>query len=110
MDKEKKIKAELTKLEKLFEDLPDNQLKLAAGLLQNAAFMAVTLRDLQQEVIGKGAVIVCQSGNGFATIKDNPAQKAYTTMVARYTNIIAKLSAMLPPEEEEDPLDDFRDD
>lgn len=110
MDKEKKIKAELTKLEKLFEDLPDNQLKLAAGLLQNAAFMAVTLRELQQEVIEKGAVIECQSGNGFDTIKDNPAQKAYTTMVARYTNIIAKLSAMLPPEAEDDPLDDFRED
>lgn len=110
MGKEQKIQYELTKLKKLFEGLPANQQKLAAGLLQNAAFMAVTLRELQQEVIEKGAVIECQSGNGFDTIKDNPAQKAYTTMVARYTNIIAKLSAMLPPEEEEDPLDDFRDD
>lgn len=109
MEKEKKIKAELAKLKKLFAGLPANQMTLCDGLLQNAAFMAVTLRELQQEVIEKGAVIECQSGNGFDTIKDNPAQKAYTTMVARYTQIITRLAAMMPIEEADDPLAEFAD-
>ena len=109
MEKEKEIQKELEKLKKLFANLPANQLKLCGGLLQNAAFMAVTLRELQTEVIQKGAVIECQSGNGFDTIKDNPAQKAYTTMVARYTQIISRLAAMLPGEAETNPLDEFRD-
>ena len=41
-------------------------------------------------------MIKYQSGNGFDTIRDNPAQKAYTTMISRYTGIIDQLNKMLP--------------
>lgn len=96
MDKEKQIKKEITELNKLFADIPSEQKKLVEGLIQNAAFMRVTLEELQKEVVESGAIIRCQSGNGFDTIKDNPAQKAYTTMVSRYTQIIDKLQDFLP--------------
>ena len=96
MDKEKQIKKEIEKLNKLFADIPEEQGKLVEGLIQNAAFMRVTLEELQKEVMAKGAVIQCQSGNGFDTIKDNPAQKAYTTMVSRYTQIIDQLRKFMP--------------
>lgn len=96
MEKEKQIKNEIAELNKIFRDIPSDQAKLVEGLIQNAAFMRVTLEELQKEVIENGAVIQCQSGNGFDTIKDNPAQKAYTTMVSRYTQIIKQLSELLP--------------
>lgn len=109
MDKDKKIKSEIAQLNKIFKDIPKDSGKLVEGLIQNAAFMRVTLEELQQEVIENGAVIQCQSGNGFDTIKDNPAQKAYTTMVARYTQIINQLQTFLPKQtfvEEKDPHKD----
>ena len=109
MEKSREIAKELKKLEKLFSAMPENRKRLCEGLLQNAAFMAVTLRELQQEVIAHGAVIECQSGNGFETIKDNPAQKSYTTMIARYSGIINQLLSLLPGETAEDPLAEFRD-
>ena len=111
MDKEKQIKKEISELNKLFQDIPSDQAKLVEGLIQNAAFMRVTLEELQKEVIENGAVIQCQSGNGFDTIKDNPAQKAYTTMVSRYTQIIKQLNDMLPAGGGAgDPLLDFTND
>lgn len=99
MERDKLIKKELAKLNKLFSDLPKNKLELCEGLIQNAAFMKVTLLDLQKEILENGAVIPCTSGNGFETIKDNPAQKAYTTMISRYTVIIKQLSDFLPEEQ-----------
>ena len=108
--KAKRISDELYKMRKLFRKIPDNQRALCDGLIQNAAFMAVTLRELQADITRYGAVVPCQSGNGFDTIKDNPSQKAYTTMIARYSSIIGQLMALLPPEQvDEDPLAEFRD-
>ena len=108
MDKDKRIKNEIAELNKIFADIPADRKKLVEGLIQNAAFMRVTLEELQQEVIENGAVIQCQSGNGFDTIKDNPAQKAYTTMVARYTQITKQLNDMLPEQVTIDESDNRR--
>lgn len=96
MEKLEKISREIDELNKLFVSIPSNKAKMIEGLIQNAAFMRVTLEELQKEVMENGAVIQCQSGNGFNTIKDNPAQKAYTTMIARYTQTMTQLLNLLP--------------
>lgn len=109
MDREKQIAAELKKLQKLYAKIPENKRKLCEGLLQNAAFMKVTLGELQADIVAHGAMIEYQSGNGFETLRDNPAQKSYTTMIARYSGIINQLLGLLPPEEvDDDPLKEFR--
>ena len=94
--KEAEIEQEKIKLNEIFHYLPEDKKKLCEGLIQNAAFMKVTLEELQADVVAHGAMISCKSGNGFKTIKDNPAQKAYTTMISRYSSIIDQLSSYLP--------------
>lgn len=99
MEKETKDKAiakELKKLQGMFKDLSPETRKMCEGLIQNAAFMYVTLQELQEDIKTHGAMMPCKSGNGFDTIKDNPAQKAYTTMIARYSAIIKQLTDLLP--------------
>lgn len=96
MDKQEEIDETIKKLNKIFENIPDNKKELVEGLIQNAAFMEVTLMELQNEVIDKGAMISYKSGNGFDTIRDNPAQKAYTTMISRYSQVINQLQTLLP--------------
>lgn len=96
MTKENKIKQEIAKLNKIFADIPEDKKSLCEGLIKNAAFMFVTLEELQKEVNEHGAMMQYTSGNGFETIKDNPAQKAYTTMISRYSGIIDQLSKLLP--------------
>ena len=96
MDKTLEIKKEEKKLNTIFKDIPEDKKSLCEGLIKNAAFMYVTLEELQEEINENGAMIKYQSGNGFDTIRDNPAQKAYTTMISRYTGIIEQLNKMLP--------------
>ena len=96
MDKTLEIKKEEKKLNTIFKDIPEDKKSLCEGLIKNAAFMYVTLEELQKEINENGAMIKYQSGNGFHTIRDNPAQKAYTTMISRYTGIIDQLNKMLP--------------
>lgn len=95
-DKDKLINAEIEKLNEIFRFLPNDKKELCEGLIQNAAFMKATLIELQEDVNEHGAMISCQSGNGFTTIKDNPAQKAYATMISRYVSIIDQLTSYLP--------------
>ena len=94
--KDKLIQEEAKKLNEIFRFLPADKKELCEGLIQNAAFMKATLCELQEEVNKHGAMISCQSGNGFKTIKDNPAQKAYATMISRYISIIDQLASYLP--------------
>ena len=94
--KEKQIEYEIEKLNGIFHFLPEDKKRLCEGLIQNAAFMKVTLEELQADVVEHGAMIKCQSGNGFDTIKDNPAQKAYATMISRYSSVIDQLESYLP--------------
>ena len=96
MSKDSDYKRELEKLKKIFADIPEDKRDLVDGLIENAAFMVVTLRDLQAEIEVNGAMIQTTSGNGFEMLKDNPAQKAYTSMVAKYTAVIAQLDKFLP--------------
>ena len=99
MDKgtrDKEIKKETDKIRKLFKDLPQEKKTMCEGLIQNAGFMYVTLKELQEEIKENGALINTTSGNGFDIVKDNPSYKAYTTMISRYTVIIKQLTDMLP--------------
>ena len=94
--KEREIKKEADKIRQLFKDLSKDKKAICEGLIQNAAFMFVTLKELQEDIKENGALINTQSGNGFDIIKDNPSYKAYTTMISRYTVIIKQLTELLP--------------
>lgn len=105
--KDERIRKELRKLKALYKELPKNKQKLTEKLIANAAFMAVTLEDLQAEVNKKGAVIKQKNGNGFNVTQEHPAQKSYNTMIGKYTAVIAKLDEMLPEEIGENKLGKF---
>lgn len=107
--KDDRIKQELRKLKALYKELPKNKQKLTEKLIANAAFMAVTLEDLQTEVNKKGAVIKQKNGNGFTVVQESAAQKSYNVMIGKYTAVIAKLDEMLPEEIGKSKLGKFLD-
>jgi hypothetical protein len=98
ISKDDRIKKELRKLKSLYKELPKNKQKLCEKLIGNAAFMAVTLEDLQEQVNKEGAVVKQKNGNGFNVKNEHPAQKSYNVMIGKYTAVIAKLDEMLPEE------------
>ena len=68
-EKEKRIRKEKTKLKKIFKHISDDKKKLVENLIQNAAFMSVTLEDLQKNISTEGAIIRAKNGNGFETVQ-----------------------------------------
>lgn len=96
MKKEAKIKKEIKKLNNLYASIPENKKELVQGLIENAAFMKVTLEELQLKVNEEGTVITSKNGNGFDVTQEHPAQKSYNTMINRYTAVMSKLAELLP--------------
>ena len=94
--KEKRIKNETTRLKKIFKEIEPNLAVLAKRLIENAAFMAVTLQDLALEINEVGSVITSTNGNGFEVRSESPEQKAYNAMMQRYIQCTKQLSDMLP--------------
>ena len=97
--KEKRIKKELSRISKFFEKADGNQRALVAPLLQNAAFMAITLEDLQETINAEGATDEYQNGANQRGIKQSATLQSYNALIKNYTTVIKALSAVLPPEE-----------
>ena len=94
--KEQKIKSEVSKLKKIYKEIDKDRMVLAIKLIENAAFMTVTLKDLQEQIVEEGSIVTATNGNGFETTQENPAQKAYNAMMQRFTPCIKQLTDMLP--------------
>ena len=85
-------------MKKLFAALPENELKFCDPLLQNAAFMAVTLQDLQASIIENGTSDVYKNGRNQSGTKASADLQAYNSLAKVYNALMDKLSAKLPKE------------
>lgn len=97
-EKKKRIKSEITKLKKLYKNLPKEKLKAAEGLIQEAAFMRVTLEETRHIIDKEGVVEVFEQGSQ-KFLREHPATKVYNTMINRYAAVCKQLFDMLPDQE-----------
>jgi len=97
MSKEERIAAERERLNALFADLDANQLQAAAGLIRSAAFLAVSLEDLEAEINANGYIDSYTNGASQAGEKISAAVQAYTALNAKYQSTIQKLLKIVPP-------------
>lgn len=112
IDKEKEIKKETNKLKKLFKDLPNNKMKMAEKLIENASFMSITLDELKNDIKIYGVKETYVNGKDQYGFKESIESKTYNTMVKNYMNIIKQLNDMLPEEKkinEDDEFERFND-
>lgn len=96
-----RIKREREQLEKIFAGLDENRRNTAASLIENAAFMAVTLADLRKTITEEGVVSKYQNGENQWGTKKSPEVEVYNTMVKNLTSIIKTLCDMLPADDSE---------
>ena len=94
--KENRIKREKNKIKKILAEVSESKIKLNEKLIENVAFMAATLEDLQKTINEEGSVITAKNGNGFDVTQEHPAQKAYVAMMAKYTTAMNQLMSLLP--------------
>lgn len=107
---EQRISAEYKKLKKSVE-LPENDAicKIGDDLMQRAAFMKVTLEDLEAKIRENGCVSEYQNGANQWGTKKSPEVETYNTMIKNYAVIIRQISDLLP-ETSAAPADDGFDD
>ena len=96
--KEERIKKELVKIRKIFKDMPKDKLNIVSSLMQNAAFMAVTLEDLQQAINDNGVISTYQNGANQWGTKKSPEAEMYNALIKNYSSIIKQLTDLLPKE------------
>lgn len=97
-DKEKRIKKEKTRLKRIFKELTGDKKKLAEGLISQAAFMLVTLEELQEIMNTDGPVELFEQGTQ-RMLREHPAAKTYNTMVRNYVAVCKAMFGLLPEEQ-----------
>lgn len=102
ISKEERIKTELDRLSKLFEKADGNQKASVTPLLQNAAFMKVTLEDLQEIINKEGVTEIYQNGANQHGVKQSATLQSYNALIKNYASVIKTLSAILPRETKSD--------
>lgn len=109
LTKDDLIRAEIQRLEALFSQMSTESRSFAQELIQNAAFMAVTLRDLQRIINETGYSSEYQNGENQFGTKKTPEVDIYNTMIKNFNTTMKQLQDLLPEgtarsQSEDDPL------
>ena len=91
-----RIKRERERLLEIFSELDEKRRNTAVSLIENAAFMTVTLEDLRKTISENGVVSEYQNGENQFGTKKSPEVEVYNTMIKNFTTIIKTPCDMLP--------------
>ena len=91
-----RIKRERERLLEIFSELDEKRRNTAVSLIENTAFMTVTLEDLRKTISENGVVSEYQNGENQFGTKKSPEVEVYNTMIKNFTTIIKTLCDMLP--------------
>lgn len=97
LSKDKRIKAEILRLTKIFSDLDEHAMATLEGLVKRAAYMRVTLEDYEADLDANGYVeMFTQSEKTQPYERERPVARLYNTMNKNYQSIVKMLADALP--------------
>ncbi|UUM12448.1 hypothetical protein NQU17_02475 [Clostridiaceae bacterium HFYG-1003] len=109
--KEERIRSEKNRLVRIYKEISKENKSIIDGLINRAAFMRVTLEDMEKDLDDKGFVEeFSQSEKLEPYERERPVARLYNTMNKNYQSIIKQLSDLLPAEkpiEKKDPSDEM---
>lgn len=110
--KSERINTEKNRLNRIYRDVAKEQKDIAQGLIIRAAFMRVTLEDMENDLDDKGFVeLFSQSEKTEPYERERPVARLYNTINKNYQSIIKQLTDLLPKvdanAEKDDGFDDF---
>ena len=97
--KQKLIKKKIKDLNSIFELMPDDNKKLSGDLVQNVAWMAVELTELQMIIHTTGSVEEYHNGAHQSGLKLSAAVQAYNSILKSYNSSLRLLLMQLPEAE-----------
>ncbi len=99
MEKTERIEQEYSRLMEYYKPLPAHKLGVALPLIQNSAFMKVTLEDLQEIINQQGCSDEYQNGAAQKGRKSSAELQSYNALIKNYTAVQKQLVSMLPEPE-----------
>ena len=107
MDKDKEIKKRVSVFNKIFAEIPEDKQTMVEDLIVNAAFMGVSLKELQEMINKNGMVSEYKNGENQYGTKKSPEVEVYATMIKNYSGIMKQLLDVLPDTTGKDELMDY---
>ena len=101
------MKKEKQKLNKIFSKVDKNKKTIVEKLIDNVAFMSVTLDDLKEDIKTYGVKETYMNGSNQFGFKESIESKTYNTMLKNYMNAVKQLIDLLPDEEKKNAGEDL---
>ena len=95
-----RIKAEEKRLNDIFEGMNDKCKETARGLIKRAAFIQISLEDLEEDLALHGFTELFAQGDQEPYPRERPAYKVYCNMNSNLQKIIKQLTDLLPKDDE----------
>lgn len=99
IDKEELIKKEVSKLTRTFKSLSTGTKSSITNLINEAAFMSVSLSELRAIINKKGYIEEYQNGENQKGIKKAAEVDIYNSLIKHYMAIMKQLLDLLPKTE-----------
>lgn len=95
-ERNKLIKAELKRLEKFLETLPEDKKVVLSKLFNEASFMGVTLEETRKIIARDGVIDTYQNGANQKGFKKSSAVEVYDKMMNTYSKVIKQICESIP--------------
>ena len=96
LDKAGKIKAETKRLNKVFAELDNNKFVTVQSLINTAAFIIISLEEVQEKINKEGYVSEYKNGANQYGKKQSEAVEIHIAMTRNLTTIIKQLTDLVP--------------
>lgn len=105
--KETRVKKEKRRLLKLFTDLEPNKLQTCMALIDRAAFITISLQDLEAQLNETGWVEYYQNGETQSGWKKAAAADCHISLTKNLNTILKQLIELVPAAKKASKLDEL---
>ena len=106
--REQRITKEKRRLLKLFKDLEPNKQQTCRALIDRAAFITVSLEDLEVQLNEIGFTEYYQNGETQSGWKKSAAADVHISLTKNLNTIIKQLLELVPPAQKRSKLEELR--
>ena len=100
-----RIKKEKERLLDLFKDLDENKRQTCAALIDRAAFITISLEDLEAQLNDTGWIETYQNGENQYGLKKSAAADVHISLTKNLNAIVKQLLELVPPAQKQSRLE-----
>ena len=105
--KKGRVKKEKARLMELFKDLEPNKLQTCQALIDRAAFITVSLQDLEEQLNETGWVEYYKNGETQSGLKKAAAADCHISLTKNLNTIIKQLLELVPAAQKRSKLEEL---